>query len=464
MNNRKILITCLVLLLILCLLISCIGAVGTGFYFWTSNNIETSQEDNYSNPLKNDLTPDNPETDSSNSPSQGGIDPDVAVQMDEIQVQVIMERGLKPSDSVDRNLYTQDELRAKIIQDFTDELSPEETLNDQITLAAFGLLDPDFDLYNFYIDLLSEQVAGFYDQDTKEMAIIQAEKFGGAERITYAHEYTHALQDQNYDIENGLNYNDEACDLDSERCAAIQALLEGDATLSQMRWFMAYGTIKDRADLMEMYTDLDMEVFDSAPEFITLDFMFPYEQGYTFVESLYNKGGWGTVDRAYQDLPQSTEQILHPERYPGDIPIPHSLPDFTDDLGSGWQEIDRGTMGEWYTYLILAKGLDENGRIDEDQASLAADGWGGDAYIVYFNPESQETLMVLQTIWDTKLDADEFASSFQNYAQNRFGNSSGDSWQGADGLHSLNQKDDTTTWILAPNEGTLTTVWNILEP
>ena len=478
MNNRTI-ITCLVLIIAACLLLSCASIVGAGFFIWnTSSSTEISQSEEFFAPSeivptlemevptpgmddpKITEAPTNPESEPSSTPSgDSSIPADVLRQMDEIQMQVVLERGLKPVDTVDRKLYSSEQLREKVIQDFEDDYSPEEGHTDAVTLAAFGLLEPDFDLYTFYIDLLSEQIAGFYDQKTKEMVVVQGKSFGGPERLTYAHEYTHALQDQNYDIENGLNYNDDACQADSERCAAIQALIEGDASLSEMTWFMDNATSQDQSEIMDFYNQLDTPIYDSAPEFITLDFTFPYNYGYTFVDYLHNQGGWGTVDRAYQNLPQSTEQILHPERYPDDTPLIVSVPDFAGILGTGWEELDRGTMGEWYTYLILAKGLDENGRLSEDAAARAAEGWGGDAYTVYFNADTQETAMVMQTVWDTGNDADEFAAAFREYARNRFGSSSTDTWQGADDFHTFHFEDKTTTWILAPNAELAAALW-----
>jgi hypothetical protein len=379
--------------------------------------------------------------------------------MDEIQMQVILERGLKPSENVNRGLYSSEQLQERVLNDFLEEYSPEEAQSDALSLAAFGLLEPDFDLYNFYIDLLSEQIAGFYDQETKEMVVVQGEGFNGPERLTYAHEYTHALQDQNYDIEDGLNFNDEACEFDSERCAAVQALIEGDASLAELTWFFENGTPEDQAEIMEFYNTFEMPVFDSAPEFITMDFTFPYDYGYTFVESLHSQGGWGTVDRAYQNLPQSTEQILHPERYPDDQPIAMALPDFSGILDSNWEEIDRGTMGEWYTYLILSKGLDINARLDEETASLATEGWGGDAYIVYHNADTQESVMLLLSTWDTPEDADEFAAAFRDYVNGRFGLSADDTWQGSDGLHAFYQEGVSTAWVLAPDAKTAEELW-----
>jgi hypothetical protein len=478
MNERRVLITCLLLIMTACTVVACVSLLGTGIYFLTPfGSIYSADFEETSipqEPFLSDPGPDG-ETDlpsptepieegSSQTSKETRIDPETAQQMDEIQMQVILERGLKPTENIDRTLYSQEQLREKIIQDFNEDYPPEEVQHDAITLAAFGLLDPEFDLYHFYIDLLSEQIAGFFDQDTKEMAIIQNERFGGSERMTYAHEYTHALQDQNFDIENGLNYNEEACETDSERCAAIQALIEGDATLTQMNWFFKNGTAEDRADILQLYSNLDTPVFDSAPDFISLDFTFPYEKGLAFVETLHEKGGWGTVDRAYNDLPLSTEQILHPERYPNDRPIQVDLPVIDEVLGDHWIEIDHGTMGEWYTYLILAKGLNESARIGEGEAARAAEGWGGDAYVVYYKEDTSDTVMVLHAIWDSPQEADEFGKSFRDYADGRFGSSSNDTWQGDDGTHIFIQDSNTTTWILAPNSETAMAIWQRTAP
>lgn len=459
MNDRRVLIACLVLIVVACLILGCASFFGAGFYFWNSNPFEESVESIYLPVIEENQ----PVDEAPNAPPTGAdIDPESASQMDEIQMQVILERGLKPSEPVNRKLYSPEQLNTKLIQDFEEDYSLEEAQIDAITLAAFGLLDPDFDLYTFYIDLYNEQIAGFYDQESKEMVVVQGESFGGPERLTYAHEYTHALQDQNYDIENGLNYNEDACEADTERCAAIRALLEGDASLTELNWFFANGTPEDQAEIMEFFNNYNTPIFDAAPEFITLDFTFPYQQGYAFVEHLFDNGGWSIVDRAYDELPLSTEQIMHPERYPDDKPIQVNLPELYEILSDNWEEIDRGSMGEWYTFLILAKGLDQNARLKESKAETAAEGWGGDAYVVYADPNNETTVMVLHTIWDTPRDADEFAEAFRDYANARFGTSSTDTWQGDDGYHSFHHESDTTTWILTPDVNTSNAVWQAI--
>jgi hypothetical protein len=477
MQNRKMRISCIVLLVLLLFLVVCACFMGIGFYFWNSGLATTfflNQESvvPLDDSLKQEeITPHGEEPtitqneNDSNLTTLETIDPKISHQMDEIELQVMMERGLKPSDSIDRKLYSKDQLQEKIAQDFLKDYSTEDAENEAIVLSSFGLLDPDFDLLALYTELYSEQVAGFFDTETKEMVVVQGEDFGGLERFVYAHEYTHVLQDQNFDLENGLRYNQEDCEEDTERCSAILALIEGDATLSQLQWFMNNASPTDRSELLEMITkETESPVFDSAPEFITLGITFPYEYGFMFVDHLYRNGGWGTVDRAYQNPPVSTEQILHPNRYPDDKPIPVSLPDFEGILDNGWKEIDRDVVGEWYSYLILSKGLDKNARLDEKQAESATQGWGGDSYVVYYNFETDETIMVLRSVWDSKAEAEEFADAFRSYANLRFDNASGDSWLETDSYHEFHVQADTTTWIFTPDAEIAGAIWKEINP
>jgi hypothetical protein len=417
-----------------------------------------------------------PATTESSNPAQPSPTPratselpsSVTRSMDSIQQQVIDLRGLQPSGVFYRDVLTSDQLREKTIRDFNDENTPEDIRNEVLELSALGLLKPGFDLGTFYVDLLSEQIAGQYDPKTKEMYVV-GNQFGGVERLTYSHEYTHALQDQNYDILNGLQIDTEPCKQDSERCAAVHALLEGDASLTQQDWFTQYATAQDYTDIMNFYNGLKMPIYDSAPDYMKEDFMFPYTTGQKFVEHIYNLGGWEAVDAVYADVPVSTEQIMHPERYPDDKPVPVELADATTALGDGWQEIDRGVMGEWYTYLILSKGLDTGYRLDTDTASTASEGWGGDTYAAYYNEQNAEPVMVVSYEWDTLSDADEFSSALVQYGTLRFGQPASSeagqtAWDYADGYSIFRQAGQATLWVVAPSQASAEAVWAVINP
>ena len=386
-----------------------------------------------------------------------------------IQTQVVEERQLQPNATVPVVLLTTSELRTNVINDFLADYTDEKISDDVLELSIIGLLKPDFDLRALYIDLLSEQVAGYYDNETKEMFVVSDTGFEGPERLTYSHEYTHALQDQNYNIDHGLNYNDDACEKDSERCAAVQALIEGDAVLSQTLWYQYYATAQDQAQIAQYYNSLKSPVYDSAPAFLKEDFVFPYNQGATFVQDIYSSGGWSAVNAVYHNPPVDTEQILHPSLYPSDKPITVTLPDLLSTLGTGWREVDRNTMGEWYTYLILADGDNTSARLSNSDAQTAAAGWGGDQYLVLHNDSANLTVFLMKTVWDTTNDASQFASSFQQYANARFGvklTKRGDTsvWSYSGGYSSLQLSGSTTIWISAPDVSTAETVASLVQP
>jgi hypothetical protein len=377
------------------------------------------------------------------------LDTETIAQMDQIEGQVRSLRGLHQTRQVERELLTQGELRQRVMDDFLADFTQEEAFADARVLAMLGLLEPDFDLWNFYADLYTEQVAGFYDSEDEKMTVICGADFGGSERITFAHEYTHALQDQTYDLEDGLGYNDDLCEADSERCAAIQALIEGDAFLLQEQWLRIYATEEDRADLVEFYADYESPVFDSAPRFLREDLLFPYMAGLDFVQALYLEGGWAAVDAAYLNPPLSTEQILHHENYPADTPIWLEVPDLSAALGDDWREIDRGVLGELYTQLTLNEFLPKAVAVD------AAEGWGGDYYVAFYNEEKGLDAFVLVSQWDTMPDVHEFDAAFRDYGDARFGkrevsSSYEASWLGEAGYVLFERVSNQTLWIFAP--------------
>ncbi len=400
--GKKVGISLLVLIITGCLLVSA-GLIAGGYFLLKAQK-------NYTPPTAV-VAPTAVQTSTSSIESQ----------MDVIQQQVSDLRGLSLKADLQRDLMTPAELKDKVVNDFFKDYTDEEVSNDTRELTTLGLLPAGFDLRQFYLDLYTEQIAGYYDDETKEMYVISGEGFGGMERMTYAHEFNHVLQDQNYDMENGLKLNDETCEADSEYCAAVTALIEGDSSLAEQLWFMRHGTNQDRQDLQDFYSDYSSPVYDSAPEYMKKDFLFPYQQGLEFVQSLYDQDAWEGVESAYRNLPVSTEQILHPEKYPGDTPVKVEVADLTTVLGEGWQEIDRNVMGEWYTYLILSSGSSPLFRMDDDRSRTAAEGWGGDTYLYYTLENASDYFFAWQSSWETKNDGFEFFDLAVDYGMARWG-------------------------------------------
>lgn len=466
--NRKknILISCAVLLILSCIILCLILTVAVGASLvWPIDFRQPvlpvlPEEDTFELPeLENDqvLTPDD------DLPSE------FAETIFQIESQVITLRGLELTEPVERVLISPEELNEIVVNDFFSEYTDEDARNDVLILSTLGLVPEDFDLLGFYQDLYSEQIAGFYDREEETIYVVQIERFGGREKLTYAHEFTHVLQDQTFDFSEGLNYNEEACEVDSERCAAIQALIEGDATLTEIQWFQTYATRQDYFDLMEAFDSYESPMLDAAPPYIAADLYFPYEKGLAFVEYLYDLGGYDAIDAAYLDPPKSTTEILHPELYPDHQPVTVILPDLEALLDEGWYLYDENIMGEWYTYLILSQAYEEAFRLEETRAEDAAAGWAGDAYAFYLNEDSDDVVFLLDTYWETSTDAETFAEAFIDYADSRWPGSelsiSGyPAWFGADGVILLMQEGSRTVWLMAPSEAMITLILPEFQP
>lgn len=401
-------------------------------------------------------------------PATVSLPPDIAAQMDEIEQQVIRIRGLQPRFSLRRELLTTSQLHQKVIDDFLKDYTPAEVEKDVTTLSLFGLLPRNFDLYTLLRDLYTEQIAGFYDDETKTMYVIQDEAFRGPQRSTYAHEYTHALQDQTFDFRGGLKMTDETCEQQSEYCAAVQSLIEGDASLTEQFWLLNAASPEDRQQIQEFYQNYQSPVFDTSPEFLQQDFLFPYRQGLDFVLALYQKGRWSAINAAFEKPPVSTEQILHPEKYPYDAPLEVNVPDLSPVL-TGYELYDEGEIGEWYLYLILAYGEKQAWRLSESIAAQAAAGWGGDVYQVWRNPQNGETLLLVNIRWDSENDAKEFYDAFQQYGVQRWGQplsstANASRWQESTaGQSILIREKSRTLWILGSDAKAVTNALEALQ-
>ncbi len=387
------------------------------------------------------------------------LSPVVLQQMDTIQNQVMSYRGLKLKSPVIKDVLNHDQLVQKVKTDFLKNYTTTDAQRDSREYFAFGWLPANFDMIAFELAFQAEEIAGYYDNDTKQMYVVSDEGFKGFERWTYSHEFTHVLQDQNYDIKNGLKYSDAACKNQNERCAAVQALIEGDAVMSQNTWLNRFATNQDKLDIQNFYNNLQLPVTDAAPAYFKDDLSFPYQAGLEFLQSLYDRGGYAAIEAAFKNPPVDTHQILHPDDYPALKPVIVTLPDLTNTLGGTWKKIDSQTLGEWYTYLLLRDNLNSSAQLSTSAARNATSGWRGDSYAVYDNGTSDIPAVTLVTQWDSSADAQVFATAFTRYGNSRWGKSTSSNgvttWQTTGAYASINLSGDKTTWIMAPSADVL---------
>ena len=345
------------------------------------------------------------------SPSASGAsatgDPaDVAIY-DTVEQQVVAIRGLQAKRPVERQFITEAELRVLITQQFDEDTPPAYLAANERLYKALGLIPETSSLRDLSLDLLSGGVAGFYRNDQGKLYVVS--KTGGPgpnERFFFAHEYDHALQDQNYTI-----FKDQDGILDqSDRLLARASVYEGDASLLMTQWASANLTRDELLEVIAASSDPAVQaVMDRTPAILSDTLTFPYTTGLGFVVAAHSAGGWPAVDAMLTKMPASTEQILHPDKYAaGEAPVAVTLPDdLATALGPGWTIPLQDTFGE----LQLGIWLHQNGVTGAD-ATSANDGWGGDRLAVMEGPDGAWAV-VIDTTWDTAKDATEFADAAQ---------------------------------------------------
>ncbi len=276
-------------------------------------------------------------------------------------------------------------------------------LYDRRTFAwrTIGVIGPDDDLHEAYRNFLTGDVIGFYDPETGELVYEGSGDLGFTERLTLAHELTHALDDQTFDLKR-LDGLTNTCQ--DERSAAALGLVEGSA-----QYFSAASVAENPdVDLGDLLDAIAQAVAGGSapagvPPFLYAINTWPYSGGMAFVGTLAGRGGVDAVDEAFRRFPVSTEQVIHPDRFPTDRPTPVTIPDLTGQLGPAWGDLDAMTIGEEWLRAMLAL------RLDDATADAAAAGWDGGAYRAF--TDGTDVVVVLRTAWDTPEDAAAFADA-----------------------------------------------------
>jgi hypothetical protein len=321
--------------------------------------------------------------------------------------------------------------------------------------TALGFIDPSFDFAKYSLTGLSEGQLGFFNTFDKSIYLIGYQS-GGLGHLVFTHEFDHALIDHYFPgVERA--YFGSACANNSQRCQAIQALVEGDASLLMAQWYATYATASDKKDIGQYHIPFASSADPDPPPYGAPLADFTYSTGEQFVLALWQKGGWAEVDKAYDNLPASTEQILHPEKYlAGEQPVEMTVPNLLPSLGGGWTLVGSDSLGELMTGLMLAYGAEPIWRIPPKDALSASAGWGGDHYLLYESATGNQTVLSAEWNWDTDNDAAEFLSSMTSYLNQRFpygkANQAGRTcWSLDITTTCLFHVDRNTLWILAPS-------------
>jgi hypothetical protein len=333
----------------------------------------------------------------------------MAAKVDEIIKEVLPVRQLPAALDVTFRVVESDDFRQELEALFRAEYTPEYIDAEGDLFARLGLIPSDVDLEELILSLYESQVLAFYDPSTTTFSLIgPLENIGALESVVVAHEYGHALQDSAWDLE-----GTRVTDLDqADTILAQQALAEGDATALMYDWAARELKLGQLLRVSgEALTKQDTKMMRRIPPILRRQLEFPYIEGYAFVNALRGRGDWAEVDAAWDARPVSTEQVIHPELYPDELPVQVDLPDVAAALGPDWQTSYEQTLGEMQIGVWVADGRKALNLFPKLPGQLqrqeAAAGWGGDRLVSLDGPDGS-WVVAWQTAWDTPADAKEF--------------------------------------------------------
>jgi len=324
-----------------------------------------------------------------------------------IESQVEAIRQLQPKTTVTPVL-----LDSKGVRDWLTKANAEQTnhqaMADESRLFIhLGLLPTGSSLEQMELDLEAGQVLGFYDPVSKGLYVLsESGGVGPTEKLTFSHEYTHALQDQNFGLDKlAVDTPDQG-----DRDLARTALPEGDATLEMTLWMQKNLSMADMLAIAgDSLSGPAADQLAKTPAILRQTLMFPYNDGLAFVQRIYAGGGWAAVDKLYANPPASTSQILHPDLYAAGVaPVSVAVPAVPASLGSGWKLTMQDTLGELQLRIWLEGESPDSAATAV--AAAATSGWGGDRIGLYEGPKGAWAV-VLHTAWRSDAGATAFSAA-----------------------------------------------------
>ncbi|RMH05054.1 MAG: hypothetical protein D6702_01370 [Planctomycetota bacterium] len=369
-------------------------------------------------------------------PGHGFDQAALQAKVDEILPRVAELRGWEFKKPVPAGVKTPEEFLDYAKEEFESEYGAEQLAAMAQEYRLLGLMDPDLDLWQAMLDLLQSQVGGFYDPKTEAFYMISTFNAGLMADIIMAHELTHALDDQYYQLDRMMA---KASGLSTDAEFAVRAVVEGSGT-SLMSLYSVQGAMKGWLDMsdpdaleeMKEMMAASTEGLAGAPPFLVMTLALPYLEGNKFLarESNTMKATMTApdpdeLDHAFRRPPRSSEQVLHFEKYwddeQWDPPVPVDLSRVANRLGAlGWELLDQDTYGELACFVVTEEEppnlADPMAQMSAVWTNEAATGWGGDTLQLYRN-EAGGHLAVWATVWDTAADAGEFSAALRETAR-----------------------------------------------
>jgi hypothetical protein len=316
----------------------------------------------------------------------------------------------------------------------------------ELVLKKFGLLPREFQLHDFLVKLLAEQVAGFYDEKTKKINLLNWVSLD-MQKPVMAHELTHALQDQSFDMEAFRKKHEEiekrgpsdpnALVRTDDESTCYSAVMEGQAMIVLIDYILdaearrehttarTVADVPSIVDVMEaqMEKEKSGELFESAPVLIKEELIFPYTYGMKFIRDLLVAGGRDLAfNGVLKRLPRTSREILEPKEYLAGRVVPALLLPDMKFLNEQWEPFDAGSVGQLDVKVLLKQYAN-----DETAARFAPE-WRGGAYYAAGRkdakpPNRNSTAhigLVYVSRWASETAARQFAQIYASALQVRY--------------------------------------------
>lgn len=324
--------------------------------------------------------------------------------------------GLAMLKPVAQITMPRDKLKTYFDERISEVVKPEEIRLEELALKKLGFAPPEFDLRKTTVDLMAEQAAAFYDYRKKQMVLLEGGSGGAMQDLALVHELAHALADQHFQLEKFIKKGGASDD----GSLARMAVMEGQAT-----WLMSeYMAKKMGQSLLQSDSIVNMmanmagaggggfPVLQSVPLYMRESLIFPYSQGLMFQHKVVSKLGKEGFKEVFRRAPQSTQEILHPEKYfDKTTPLPAKLPSIPKE--KEWKKLTEGSVGE-FDHKVLLK------QYAPSMESLAEQ-WRGAHYQLWEQKkDATRVALAYSSQWADNKSAAEFFNAYKDVVSKKW--------------------------------------------
>jgi hypothetical protein len=363
---------------------------------------------------------------------------DILQEADSIFAEVSRLRGEPIKRPVTKKFEDQAFFRAYYLRLLEEQYPPEKKMGIEKAYVFLGFLPAGGDLIQTYLDSFMKVVEGLYDPKTQTLYIADWIKSGNQEE-TLAHELTHALQDQYFDLQ---DYIDKGSDLSMDEQFARASVMEGEAVAISLNYSLEdrntdFTQLVNIADWVRLSNLLEAEgkrAFGKKAVFNSV-VSFPYVYGAAFLQKYVKAYGWQGMAYLFRHPPTSTHQVMHPETFfpRRQNPVEVHIDDLSQGVLSGYHEVWDDTLGEYGLMTFLHRYL------PDEEARNSVKGWRGDRIQVYENPTTHNLLAVGYVIFDKDDSAGDFFRNYRDFLNTKYS------------VDSFRRSDDTIHWISLNN-------------